>query len=123
MVLHISPGQSPTRRLTFVLLKLVEVGRVNVHNLSSPPVDLTRDGSPEDLIEHGVSHVIIRSASLVIGYSKGVGVSPSPSPRHLLVRSLHHAAAMMTDSECSVVRDAKSFCDVYTSHCTRTLDE
>jgi hypothetical protein len=53
------PRAPPTARLTLVLLKLIKVGRLNTKRMFPPPINLTGYRSPEDLIEHGVRHIIV----------------------------------------------------------------
>lgn len=55
-----------------MLLELIKVGSVNVEDLLSPSIDLTGDRSPEDLVEHGVGHIVVPTTLLVLGNGKCV---------------------------------------------------
>ena len=116
-------------RLTFVLLKLVKVGRVNLQCLSPPPVDLSRNRSPKDLIKHGIRHVIVRSAALVLGNGEGVLVeSVTVSSRHTdagacWITHRIRSCPGPRHGERPEVRDPQRLGDVYTAHGGRRLDQ
>lgn len=57
-------------RSTFVLLETIKSGRVDSHHMLAEPVDLPRNGPPEDLIEHGVRHVVVAATPPVFRHSK-----------------------------------------------------
>lgn len=59
-------------RPTFVLLKLIEICSIDIEDLLSPSVYLARDSPPEDLVKHGVGHVIVCSTLLVFWDSESV---------------------------------------------------
>jgi len=55
-----------------VLLQLIVVCGSNTADFLSESIDLTRDSFPEDLIKHGICHVVVRSTLLVFGHGKGM---------------------------------------------------
>ena len=57
---------------TLVLLEFIKVGWSNTANFFPEPIHLSRNSSPEDLIKHGISHVIVSPTLLVFRYSECV---------------------------------------------------
>jgi hypothetical protein len=55
-----------------MLGELIKVGRLDTHDLATPPVDLARDRRPEHLVKHRVGHVVVRAAFLALGHREGV---------------------------------------------------
>lgn len=120
-------GSDCMTRLTFVLLETVKSGRVNSHHVLAESVDLPGNGPPEDLVEHGVRHVVVAPTPPVFRDSKRMLWN------HVSLDQMQVQKRRMTDRvrSCSgprhrkspEVRYLQSLGDVDPAHRGRRLDE
>ena len=55
-----------------MLLEFIKVGWSNTADFLPESIHLPRNGSPEDLVKHGISHVVVSPTLLVFRYSECV---------------------------------------------------
>lgn len=60
------------QKWNLVLLHFVKCSGIKAQDVTSPPIYLSRDCSPEDLIEHCVRHIVIWASAAMFRNSKRV---------------------------------------------------
>ena len=65
-----------------MLLELIKVRSLDSTSVLPESIDLASNSSPEDLVEHGVGHIVVGSSAFVFGNGKCVlNISGRPNLR------------------------------------------